>query len=93
MTQPQQQALIDNVKRAGEARPDSLVPAEDAEMLQQYVKKLLRHLAASLLKKEWPVIEMVMQDACRRSVFIFGLRTGRKEFKQSLYFIACLSCY
>jgi len=33
---------------------------------------------------------MVMQDACRRSVFIFGLRSGRKEFKQSIYFIACL---
>ena len=25
------------------ARPDSQVPAEDAELLQQYVKKLLRH--------------------------------------------------
>ena len=34
---------------------------------------------------------IVMQDAWRRSVFIFGLRTGRKEFKQSLYFISCLS--
>jgi len=44
MTQPQQQALIDNVESAlDKARPDSLVPAEDAEMLQQYVKKLLRH--------------------------------------------------
>ena len=44
MTQPQQQALIDNVESAlDKARPDSLVPAEDAEMLQQSVKKLLRH--------------------------------------------------
>ena len=44
MTQQQQQALIDNVESAlDKARPDSLVPAEDTEMLQQYVKKLLRH--------------------------------------------------
>ncbi|HAS1785919.1 MULTISPECIES: anti-adapter protein IraP [Enterobacter] len=44
MAQPEQQALIDNVEGAlDKARPDSQVPAEDAELLQQYVKKLLRH--------------------------------------------------
>ena len=44
MAQPEQEALIDNVEGALEkARPDSQVPAEDAELLQQYVKKLLRH--------------------------------------------------
>ncbi|MBE4853912.1 anti-adapter protein IraP [Enterobacter cloacae complex sp. P40RS] len=44
MAQPEQQALIDNVEGAlDKARPDSQVPTEDAELLQQYVKKLLRH--------------------------------------------------
>ena len=44
MAQPEQEALIDNVEGAlDKARPDSQVPAEDAELLQQYVKKLLRH--------------------------------------------------
>lgn len=44
MAKPEQEALIDNVEGALEkARPDSQVPAEDAELLQQYVKKLLRH--------------------------------------------------
>ncbi len=39
MAQPEQQALIDNVEGAlDKARPDSQVPAEDAELLQQYVK-------------------------------------------------------
>jgi hypothetical protein len=44
MAKPEQEALIDIVEGALEkARPDSQVPAEDAELLQQYVKKLLRH--------------------------------------------------
>ena len=44
MAKPEQEALIDNVEGALEkARPDSQVPAEDAELLQQYVKHLLRH--------------------------------------------------
>lgn len=44
MAKPEQEALIDNFEGALEkARPDSQVPAEDAELLQQYVKKLLRH--------------------------------------------------
>ncbi|MDV5526913.1 anti-adapter protein IraP [Enterobacter hormaechei] len=44
MAKAEQEALIDNVEGALEkARPDSQVPAEDAELLQQYVKKLLRH--------------------------------------------------
>ena len=44
MAKPEQEVLIDNVEGALEkARPDSQVPAEDAELLQQYVKKLLRH--------------------------------------------------
>ncbi|MEG5744669.1 anti-adapter protein IraP [Enterobacter hormaechei] len=44
MAKLEQEALIDNVEGALEkARPDSQVPAEDAELLQQYVKKLLRH--------------------------------------------------
>ena len=44
MAKPEQEALIDNVEGAlKKARPDSQVPAEDAELLQQYVKKLLRH--------------------------------------------------
>lgn len=44
MAQSDQQALIASVEGAlDEARPDVQVPAEDSEMLQQYVKKLLRH--------------------------------------------------
>ncbi len=44
MAKQDQQALIDSIEGALEsARPDSSVPAQDAEMLQQYVKKLLRH--------------------------------------------------
>ncbi|MEB6380581.1 anti-adapter protein IraP [Leclercia adecarboxylata] len=44
MAQSDQQALIKSVEGAlDEARPDSEVPAQDSEMLQQYVKKLLRH--------------------------------------------------
>ena len=40
----EQQALIDSVEGAlDEVRPDKQVSAEDSEMLQQYVKKLLRH--------------------------------------------------
>ena len=39
-----QQALIKSIEGALEqARPDSLVPARDGELLQQYVQKLLRH--------------------------------------------------
>jgi len=40
MAQSEQQALIDSVD---EARPDTQVSEQDSEMLQQYVKKLLRH--------------------------------------------------
>ena len=41
MAKPEQEALIDNVEGALEkARPDSQVPAEDAELLQQYVNTL-----------------------------------------------------
>lgn len=44
MAQSDQQALINSVEVALEnARPDSLVPVQDAQLLQQYVKKLLRH--------------------------------------------------
>ena len=44
MAQNEQQALIKSVEGALEAaRPDSQVPVQDSEMLQQYVKKLLRH--------------------------------------------------
>jgi len=40
----EQQALIDSVAGAlDEVRPDKQVSVEDSEMLQQYVKKLLRH--------------------------------------------------
>jgi len=40
----EQQALIDSVEGAlDEVRPDKQVSVEDSEMLQQYVKKLLRH--------------------------------------------------
>ncbi|MCV2534361.1 anti-adapter protein IraP [Enterobacter wuhouensis] len=44
MAENDQQSLIESIEGALEgARPDSQVPARDAEMLQQYVKKLLRH--------------------------------------------------
>ena len=44
MAQSEQQALIDSVEGALDGvRPDKQVSVEDSEMLQQYVKKLLRH--------------------------------------------------
>lgn len=44
MAQSEQQALIQNIEGVLEqVRPDSTVSAEDSELLQQYVKKLLRH--------------------------------------------------
>jgi hypothetical protein len=44
MAQTDQQALIKRIEGALEAvHPDTLVPEQDSEMLQQYVKKLLRH--------------------------------------------------
>ncbi|HDR2160457.1 TPA: anti-adapter protein IraP [Enterobacter cancerogenus] len=44
MAQTDQQALIDSIEGAlDSAKPNSQVPAQDAEMLNQYVKKLLRH--------------------------------------------------
>lgn len=44
MEKSEQQALIDSVEGAlDKAQPDSQVPPEDAELLQQYIKKLLRH--------------------------------------------------
>lgn len=44
MAKNEQHTLIENVEGALESvRPDSQVPVEDAEMLRQYVKKLLRH--------------------------------------------------
>ena len=44
MAKSEQQALIDSVEGAlDEGRPDKQVSVEDSEMLQQYVKKLLRH--------------------------------------------------
>ncbi|MCF8579599.1 anti-adapter protein IraP [Enterobacter ludwigii] len=44
MTQSDQQALIESVEGAlDKAQPDTQVPVQDAELLQQYVKKLLRH--------------------------------------------------
>ncbi|MDR7939953.1 anti-adapter protein IraP [Enterobacter soli] len=44
MAQNDQQALINSVEVALEnAQPDPLVPVQDAQLLQQYVKKLLRH--------------------------------------------------
>jgi len=44
MAKSDQQALIDSVEGAlDEARPDAPVSEQDSEMLQQYVKKLLRH--------------------------------------------------
>ena len=43
MAKTDQQALIESVEGALESvRPESQVPIEDAEMLHQYVKKLLR---------------------------------------------------
>ncbi|MDH0061083.1 anti-adapter protein IraP [Leclercia adecarboxylata] len=44
MAKSEQQALIDSAEGAlDEVRPDKQVSVEDSEMLQQYVKKLLRH--------------------------------------------------
>ena len=44
MATSDQQALIESIEGAlDKARPDTQVPPEDAELLQQYVKKLLRH--------------------------------------------------
>jgi len=44
MAEPQQQALIHGIENALEqASPDSQVPVENSELLQQYIKKLLRH--------------------------------------------------
>ncbi len=44
MAKSEQQAPIDSVEGAlDEVRPDKQVSVEDSEMLQQYVKKLLRH--------------------------------------------------
>jgi hypothetical protein len=43
MAKTDQQALIESVEGALDVRPESQVPVEDAEMLHQYVKKLLRH--------------------------------------------------
>ena len=44
MAKSEQQALIDSEAGAlDEVRPDKQVSVEDSEMLQQYVKKLLRH--------------------------------------------------
>ena len=44
MGQSDQQTLIRSIESALEAaRPDTQVPVQDSEMLQQYVKKLLRH--------------------------------------------------
>lgn len=44
MAQSEQQALIQNIEGALEqVKPDSTVSTEDSELLQQYVKKLLRH--------------------------------------------------
>lgn len=44
MAKSEQQALIDSVEGAlDEVRPDKQVSVEHSEMLQQYVKKLLRH--------------------------------------------------
>lgn len=44
MAAQDQQVLIDSIESAlDNAKPDSQVPPEDAEMLHQYIKKLLRH--------------------------------------------------
>lgn len=44
MAAPEQNALIQSIEGALEdVRPEAGVSPEDAELLQQYVKKLLRH--------------------------------------------------
>ncbi|WP_318376340.1 anti-adapter protein IraP [Enterobacter sp.] len=44
MAAPEQNALIQSIEGALEAaRPDAEVSERDSELLQQYVKKLLRH--------------------------------------------------
>lgn len=44
MAQPEQQALIQSIEGALDGvTPDSDVSLQDTELLQQYVKKLLRH--------------------------------------------------
>jgi len=44
MAQSDQQALIKSIEGALDAvRPETQVPEHDSQMLQQYVKKLLRH--------------------------------------------------
>ncbi|MGL4724831.1 MAG: anti-adapter protein IraP [Scandinavium sp.] len=44
MRQSEQQALITDIEAAlDEAKPQSQVPDRDAELLNQYIKKLLRH--------------------------------------------------
>ncbi|WJD51138.1 MULTISPECIES: anti-adapter protein IraP [unclassified Enterobacter] len=44
MAAPEQNALIQSIEGALEAaRPDAEVSEKDSELLQQYVKKLLRH--------------------------------------------------
>lgn len=44
MRQPEQQALITDIESAlDEVKPELEVPAHDAELLHQYIKKLLRH--------------------------------------------------
>jgi hypothetical protein len=44
MAQPEQQALIQSIEGAlDDVTPDSDVSLQDTELLQQYIKKLLRH--------------------------------------------------
>ncbi len=44
MAQPEQQALIQSIEGAlDDVTPDSDVSLHDTELLQQYIKKLLRH--------------------------------------------------
>lgn len=44
MAQPDQQALIQSIEGAlDDVTPDSDVSLQDTELLQQYIKKLLRH--------------------------------------------------
>jgi len=44
MAQPEQQALIQSIEGALEvAGPDSQVPHQDTELLQQYLNRLLHH--------------------------------------------------
>ena len=44
MAQPEQLALIQSIEGALEAAgPDSQVPRQDTELLQQYLNKLLHH--------------------------------------------------